>query len=178
MKEGKNKFKFTMKKNVNDEMPESHQWYKAKFLDANEKEGNYGTMLFLNFQLLDGFMEDGETPAKGRRVSALTSPELSPNSSLYEFIKGMNGGQELDIDDEFDLTSYYGNIFSVFVTCEVSKKSKDGKARVNVKKIKQYKSKKKNTVEKTGKSSKTKVKEKTKTKVKPKTGLKKKSSKK
>ena len=142
------KLTFKMQKSMQDEMPQSHEWYKAEFVDANTQEGNYGDMLFLNFKLLDGFLEDGETSAKGKRVSALTSPELSPTSSLYDFVKGLNGNKELDLEDEIDLTAFYGNRYKVFVTVEIPKRSKDGKKRIKVMKIKKL------VVEKKGMASK------------------------
>jgi len=128
--------KFKMQKSMQDELPQSHEWYKAEFIDANSKPGKYGDMLFLNFKLLDGFLEDGESSAKGKRVSALTSTELSPSSSLYDFVKGLNGGKEIDLDDEVDISAFYGNRYKVFVEVAVPKGSKDNKPRIKVTKVK------------------------------------------
>lgn len=118
---------------------ESHEWYRAKFLNAEIKEGQYGEYCRFSFEVLSGYMEDGETKAKGTLTSALCDAEVCLGSKMYEYVSAILG-YEPDLDDDLDITPFYGDTFEVNILTE--KKKGAEKAHSNVVKIRKPKKKK------------------------------------
>lgn len=118
-------------RDTSNDIPMDHEWYSAIFKNANITEGKFGELLFLQFELRSGVLEDGETSAKGAQVAAMCAADLSPNNKTYDLIKSI-AGRDFEEDEEVELDTYYGNKYKVFI--EV-KKAKD-KTRVNVTKVK------------------------------------------
>jgi len=117
------------------------EWYKAKFVDAEVKEGKYGEYAILKFEILNGYMEDEETEAKGRNANMLVDCKVYPGSGMFNFIEKI-AGETPDVEDDIDLTAYYGT------KCEVhfeNKEKKDGSGDVNsnINKVRLPKKKKK-----------------------------------
>lgn len=114
-------------------------WYKAKFLGFETGIGKYGDLFYLEFEMLNGEMEDG-SDAKGQKCRAMTSQDLSPSSKLCPFIIVFEGG-EIEEDDVIDLNAYCGQKVMAFV--ESSKREKDdGTPYQNITAIKKMKGKK------------------------------------
>ncbi len=137
----KSKKKTVLVMEEDEEYPvfEDKEWYKAKFIDHNEDEGKFGPIIFLQFKILTGEMQDG-TPARGRECRALLPAKLTPSSKLYDFVKVFEDGRELDIEDVVDLEAYYGKIVKVFV--EHGKEDAEGRPYQNITGIRPYKSSK------------------------------------
>jgi len=93
---------------------EANEWYKAVFEKADVKEGDYGDYVIMEFKLSNGYFEDGEMSAKGWKCSALLGMRLEPKQPLWDFAKVFTKGK-LEIDDDIDLTAYYGKKYRVFI---------------------------------------------------------------
>lgn len=106
------------------------EWYKMKFTEHEIRQGNFGDYILLKFKILSGFDEEGKE-ATGRIASGMLNAILSPKSPLYRLVKACNGGKELDIDDEVDLSAFYGKIIKGFVENK-KKRDKEGRISQNV----------------------------------------------
>jgi hypothetical protein len=103
-------------------------WYPARYEDAVTSPGKFGDTVRLNFVVLGGELEDGES-AKGAKASTFTGSELTPNSKLMNLLRGLAGDDGFEIGDEVDLTAWYGQKFDVFVE---NKKGSDNTVRSNI----------------------------------------------
>lgn len=115
------------------EVPESHEWYRAEFVDANLADGKWGPVVHLKFKLLSGETEEGNS-AEGCEARAMTGADLTPSSPLMDYVTTFNGGEEPDIDDDVDLTVYYGEEYDVHVQV-TEPKGDDDRRYANVVKI-------------------------------------------
>ena len=136
---------------------ESHEWYKAEFLNVEIKKGKYGPYARWSFKILNGVLEDGETDAEGTLTSALCDAELALGSEMLAFCSSVMG-QELELNDDIDITPYYGDTFEV--NCVTTKKNDEGKAHSNVVKIRKLRKKKKTSSKKSSKKKSSKKKSK------------------
>lgn len=119
---------------------ESHEWYVGRFDGCEVKQGQYGEYLILGFTILNGELEDGK-PAKGRKCNLLSDAALMPSRQLWEHVSVLIG-REPDIDEEVDLTAFYGKKYKVHITNEKDKKNPDV-VYSRIKKLKRYKKKSK-----------------------------------
>ena len=99
---------------------EPDEWYKAEFTKAELGKGNFGPYIKMTFKLLSGQTEDGQD-ARGLTINALTDAVISPSRPLWKFAAAMLG-REPKIEEDLDLTAFYGEKFRVFVTDRVPKK--------------------------------------------------------
>jgi hypothetical protein len=118
---------------------EDKEWYVGKFVDHTEFSGKFGTCLRLNFKVLRGEMANG-TDAKGQKVSAMVTAELTPKSKLMNYIAVFSEGKDFDVDDVIDIKAYYGKIVKIFIENGKSK-GENGKPYQNVTAVKEFKKK-------------------------------------
>lgn len=102
---------------------EPDEWYVAKFLEAESRQGKYGPYIRFVFELLNGEFEDG-TSARGHRISSIHDAIIAPSKKLYKWVSVMLG-REPKLDESFDLTAYYGEKFRVLVRDRPKKKGED-----------------------------------------------------
>jgi hypothetical protein len=120
---------------------QSHEWYKAEFTEASTGDSKFGgEYLRLQFKILDGYMEDDETPAEGTMTSALMDADIEQGKKSYELIAGILGADP-DLTDDLDITPYYGDVYEVNILTE-QKKNQD-RAHSNVVAIRKPRKKKK-----------------------------------
>lgn len=139
-KKGKKKV-ITMSEDKEFPRLESHEWYKARLDDVVFKDGRYGEIVLLNFEILSGETEEGGD-ANGLKTSFLSSADLSPSSKLYPVVQVFEGGREIDMDEQIDLEAYIGKKVEAFVQDSEPKKGSD-EIYQNVTKIRNLKRKKK-----------------------------------
>lgn len=139
-------------KEVKSIQPNDHEWYNAKFDDAELKEGQYGDYLQLKFVLTDGELEDG-SDANGKFQYAFADAKIPYGSPSYEIVTAIIG-KELDEDDDLDLEAYYGQKVQVFIVVEEDKDN----TRSKITKIRPIKKNKKKTEKVKSKSKKKKTK--------------------
>jgi hypothetical protein len=115
------------------------EWYPAKLNGAEIREGQYGEYILIKYDILGGFLDDGETEAKGRSGIQFCNDQCYPGSKLWLAIKGLSGSDPEEGDD-IDLTAYYG------VNCEVHFENtvgKDKSINSNINKVRVAKTEKK-----------------------------------
>jgi hypothetical protein len=87
--------------------------YKAKLTKWQEKEGKSGGSYYnFAFQIVDN--EDFE----GEYIGHNAPGDLKVGNKLYKILTSLNGGAELEINDEIDLDDYKGKKCMVTVTSD------------------------------------------------------------
>lgn len=99
---------------------EPDEWYKAEFTKAEIDQGKYGPWIKMTFKLLSGQTEEGQD-ARGLTINAMMDATISPSKPLWKIVAAMLG-REPKIEEDVDLTAFYGERFRVFVSDKVPKK--------------------------------------------------------
>lgn len=102
---------------------QSHEWYIAKFKQADIGQGNFGPYVKFLFGATEGVLEDGETEIEGEKLaSILVNYDMSIGSKMYTMVASVIG-RDPDIDEEIDLRPYYGNPYLIMLENKKDKKS-------------------------------------------------------
>ena len=113
---------------------EPDEWYLGEFTEVEINEGTYGPYMIMKFKILNGQMEDG-TSAKGKTCTQMVNAVLSPSSELWKFVKVFTKS-EPEIDEDYDLTSHYGEKFRCYIKDKKKNKNNPDKRFQHVETIK------------------------------------------
>jgi hypothetical protein len=102
---------------------EPDEWYLGEFEELEADIGQFGPYLKFTFRILNGTLESGEE-ANGKTCTRLMNAVLSPSTVLWSWLKVFLG-KDPEIDQEYDLTSYYGNKYRVLIKDKAKKKGAD-----------------------------------------------------
>jgi hypothetical protein len=103
---------------------EPDEWYVAEFLNAEMNAGKFGPYIKFTFQLCNGNFEDG-TSAKGHKVTAIQDAVLSPSKKLWKWASVMLG-RDLKVDENFDMTTFFGEKYRILIKDKQQKKGEEG----------------------------------------------------